>query len=301
MANDAPDAIDRAIAAAARRHRAYVSRQELLDIGLGPQAIKYRVRVGRLIVEYAGVYAVGHRPLSPVDRAAGAVLACGPGAALSHGSAMSLWGFFKRWADPFEVLAPNLRRRRGIRVHRSTTLTRRDITTQLGVRVTTPARTLLDIAPRLSDKTLTRTVNDARLSNYLRLPDLRDVLDRNPRHPGSSRLRPFVEDPQNPTRSEFEDFFPPFCKRYGLPAPQLNAIIGGCEVDAVFPAEGLIVELDGWATHSSKNAFIDDRERDAENLVAGRPTYRITFERLIETPDKEAKRLHAILARLRGH
>jgi len=210
-----------------------VTRKQLLALGLGRRAIGHRVAAGRLIREYTGVYAVGHVPVSFIDWAAAAVLACGPGAVLSRASAASLWGIRKEWRRPFEVTVPTARRRRGITVHRSRTLTRNDIRTQLGIRVTSPARTLLDYAPTLNDKQLTRAVND--------LPVL------------------------------------------------------GYEVDALFPEHRVIVELDGYGYHSSKDSFESDRERDAATLAAGLQTVRITSERMNTTPAREAKRLHTIL------
>jgi very-short-patch-repair endonuclease len=293
------EAIDKAIAALAKRQRGYVTRKQLLHLGLRRDAIDYRLRIGRLIPVYAGVYAVGHVPIAAAARAAGALLACGPDAVLSHGSAASLWGFFKRWELPFEVTAVSDRRPRTIRVHRCTSLTPKDIRYHLGLRVTTPARTLLDIAPRLTDKALTRAVNDAQLSNHLRLPALRELLERCSRHPGAKRLAPFLQAPSGPTRSEFEDEFLAFTKRFGLPQPNVNATVGGREVDALFEAERLIVELDGYDYHSSRVAFEGDRERDAEHLLGGFGTVRVTWDRLTKTPRKEARRLGAILARRR--
>jgi hypothetical protein len=276
-----------------------VDRQQLLALGLGSDAIQYRVRTGWLIVEYAGVYAVGHRPVSPIDHAAAAVLACGTDACLSHGSAVCLWGWDKHWRRPFEVTTTTHRCREGIHIHRSRALTRPDVTTQLGIRVTSPARTVLDVAPRYSDRKLTRLVNDARLSRFLRLAHLKEVLERNPRHPGTKRLRPFVVVVRGPTRSEFEDAFEAFCEKYGLPVPLFDVIVNGREADAYFPNEKLIVELDGWDFHQSKASFEDDRERDVDNLVIGVETVRIAWERLTEQSEKEARRLDAILARRR--
>jgi hypothetical protein len=287
--------VDRAVAALAARQHGYVARGQLRELGLGRHAITYRVTTGRLIPVYNGVYAVGHAPIAAVDRAAAAVLACGPSAALSHGSAASLWGFFKRWTMPFEVTAKCVHRRRGIAAHRSTTLTRKDVRRHLGIRVTSAARTLLDVAPRLSDRALTRAVNDARLSRYLRISDLVELLDRCGKHPGAPRLRPFVQNPTGPTRSDFEDLFPGFAERFGLPRPQLNATVGGYEVDALFEDEKVIVELDSWEHHASRSAFGRDRDRDANNLVAGFVTVRVTWERLTGTPKAEARRLLAIL------
>src|SRR5436305_6691507 len=171
------DAIDRQIAALAKRQRGYVTRPQLMKWGRGEGAIRYRIRIGRLLPVYSGVYAVGHLPTLPQDRAVGALLACGPAAVLSHGSAATVWGIFKRWEMPFEVTAPTLHRRRGIRVHRGA-LQRRDIKTQLGIRVTSPARTLLDVAPRIRDKALRRAVNDLRRPGQLHLQQLEEILLR---------------------------------------------------------------------------------------------------------------------------
>jgi very-short-patch-repair endonuclease len=285
--------IDRKIAALAARQRGYITRSQLLKLGLSEKAIRYRIRTGRLIPVYAGVYAVGHLPTLPQDRAVGALLACGPDAVLSHGSAATLWGIFSHWETPFEVTVPSVRQPRGIVVHRAK-LERPDMTRQAGIRVTSPARTTLDVAPRLTDRHLTRAVNDLR-HRYLRLHELADVIARFPRHPGSARLRPFIINPTGPTRSEFEDAFVAFAERFGLPRPQVNVRIGGYTVDALFAEERVIVELDGWDFHNSRDSFESDRERDAEMLARGLATIRVTWERMLGTPQREADRLLAIL------
>jgi hypothetical protein len=280
------------IAAVAAKQFGYITRAQLLSIGLGSRAIDYRIAAGRLIPVYAGVYAVGHVNITPLGRATAAVLACGERAVLSYGSAASLWGINKYWDMPLEVTAPTVHTHKGIRVHRSRTLLRRDITRQLGVRVTSPERTVLDIAPRLSDKRLRRVVNDARNAGFVHLDALGDVLVRNPTHPGSKRLRTFVDTPRNPTRSPLEDDFIEFCKRYGLPVPVTNTYLLGYEIDALFPVERVIVELDGPRFHED---FERDRDRDADLLAAGYPTVRITRKRMNQDPDREASRLHKIL------
>src|SRR5207302_11466052 len=137
----------------AKRQRGYVTRRQLMQVGLGEKAIEYRARTGRLIRIYDGVYAVGHVPALPHDRAYGALLACGPKSVLSHGSAATLYGIYRRWDMPFEVTVPTKRRRCGIRIHRAK-LTRRDTAMQQGLRVTSSARTLLDMAPRVTDMQL---------------------------------------------------------------------------------------------------------------------------------------------------
>lgn len=231
-----------------------------------------------------------------------AVLACGPHAALSHGSALTLWGIWKRWDTPFDITVAADRRPAGIRVHRVRDLDRRDVTRHHGIPVTTLARTLLDRAPRMTTKSITRAMNTGRLNGHLHLSALAEVADRHPHHPGRSKLAVVLgRATERPTRSGNEDTFPAFCERYELPVPEMSATVCGYEVDALFADAKLIVELDGWAFHSSRRSFEDDRKRDADTLAAGFATLRITAARYGQNPAREAARLHEILARRRRH
>lgn len=286
--------IDKRIAALAGRQRGYVKRRQLLALGLGEKAINYRVRVGRLIPVYPGVYAVGHIPTLPPDRAFGALLACGERAVLSHSSALTLYGVDRMWDLPFEVTTPSKRRTGRIRLHRSQ-LTPCDITTKDGIRVTSPARTALDNAPRLTDKQLKRAFNILRLEHGLSTDDIKDVLRRFSRHYGAGRLAPLAGITHRPTRSRPELKFYDFCRRYGFPEPILNHDINGIEVNAYFPEHRLIVEVDGYDVHAGPVSFETDRDRDATMLALGLPTIRITEERMDNEPEREADRLHAIL------
>lgn len=288
-------AIDRAIAALAAQQLGHVARWQLLDLGLTPSDISYRVRIGRLHVVYPGVYAVGHPRRAPIGLAAAAVLACGKGAVLSDFSAAALWGFLKRWPRQPEVSVTRKRRPTGIRVHRRATLTRAEKTRQLGIPVTTPARTVLDCAPRLERPRLTRFVNDALLSLFLHEGELMDVIERRPKHPGAARLRPFLKRKGAPTRSELEDRFVAFCHRHELPQPEINVPMDGRVVDAFFRPEGVIVELDSYEFHSDRSTFELDRDKDAAAAAKGLMTLRLTDERMREDPSREASRLRTIL------
>jgi hypothetical protein len=165
--------------------------------------------------------------------------------------------------------------------------------------VTSPARTVLDNAPRLRDRALTRAVNDLRLANYLRLEDLAELLERCPRHAGAGRLRRFVQDPRGPTRSQFEDAFHAFTDHHGLPRALVNVKVAGFELDAYFPVERVAVQLDGWDFHSSRESFINDRDQDTTLLAIDIPTIRITWERIKDKSAREARRLLKILERRR--
>src|ERR1700729_536435 len=137
-----------------------------------------------------------------------------------------------------------------------------------------------DVAPMLTKPQLARAVNEARLTKQLRLKDLAELLERESYHPGLRLLAPYVVQPTGPTRSEFEDRFVTFAREHGLPAPRVNTRVAGYEVDALFPDERVIVELDGWKVHSNRRSFERDRDKDAALLAAGYVTVRITWERL---------------------
>jgi hypothetical protein len=283
---------------AAKQH-GNVTRAQLLDLGLDDKAIAYRVRIGRLHRVFRGVYSVGRPPATPHEWASAAVLAAGAGAVLSHASAMALWGFWRRWDRTNEVTVVGDRRTRGIRVHRSTTLRRREVTRQFGIAVTTPARALLDTSPRLSDKSLKRNVNNALNSPWLTEDQLAETVAWHPTAPGAARIANLIGLEGTPTRSDWEDTFPAFCAEHGLPAPVMGAAVLGYIVDALFPVERVIVELDSWGFHKGKIAFETDRDRDADTLAYGHLTVRATWERIEQRPQREADRLQVILARAR--
>lgn len=141
-----PASVDQQIAKIAHLQHGNITRGQLLAAGLGRNAISYRCRAGSLYRVYVGVYAVGRPPKTPLERAAAAVLACGPGAALCCQSAFMLWGFDKHWQFPLHVCAPTNRTRPGIATHKFPSLAKKDLRTQLGIRVTSPARDVVSPA-----------------------------------------------------------------------------------------------------------------------------------------------------------
>ena len=155
--------LDARIVELARSQHRNVTRQQLLALGLGRAAISHRARSGRLHRVFTSVYAIGTPASSPVERAAAAVLACGDRAALSHLSALFLWGLHRQWTEPIHVTTPRDRKRPGIVVHVSVVLAPADLRSQRGIRATSPARTVLDCAPALGDR-LPRVIDDARIA-----------------------------------------------------------------------------------------------------------------------------------------
>jgi hypothetical protein len=263
----------------------HITRWQLLNLGLSSSAITYRLATGVLVPVHTGVYAVGYVRVEPVARAMAAVLACGEGAVLSHESAAALWGL-RRWPDVPEVITPGHVRRPHITTHRSRTLEPTDLRVQLGVLTVSAGRAIADIAPRLSDKQLTRATQDARHEGHLKPTDLQKLLLRCP------RLHDLVDPRQKPTRSGFEDDLTRWLTQHGLPLPIINATVNGHEVDALYPEQKVILELDSWRYHKDYRTWRSDRERDGENLAHG--GYR-TFRIPEHLTDTKATQLHAIL------
>ena len=259
----------------------------MLTLGLSPRAIAARVRAGKLIPIHNGVYAVGHVPRGALARSHAAVLACGTDAALSHESAVAHWGL-REWPRVPEVTAPSRHTRPGIRTHRSLKLAG-DVWTRNGIRTTNPVRTIIDVAPRRTDRQLIRLVQDARLAKHLNDTSLRTLLDRYP------RLQPLIDPTQNPTKSKLEDDFVAWIIKHKLPMPRLNTkLTSGKQVDALYEQERLIVELDGWAYHSGRESFRSDHQRDSDHRTLGFDTVRYTGEQLT---DVEAANLRRRLSR----
>jgi hypothetical protein len=289
------------VAELARRQGGHVSTRQLITMGFTRRMVRGDVERGRLIPVHFGIYAVGHHPTNPIDRALGALLAVGPGAALSHGSAASLWGATPRWTTPLHVSCPRQRRLRGVIVHHRPALRGSDMMVHRGVRVLKPALVVLDLAPTLTGKRLQRVIDDLRMPRpYLRLEDLTEVTQRFPRHPGSRRLRGVIglmEAVGEPTRSAWEQDWIEFAGRYELPAHEMNVRVHGRRVDVLFRAERVVVELDGWEAHRSYHAFVADRDADLDRLRHDILTVRLTHEHLRSAPASEAARLIDILQR----
>jgi hypothetical protein len=190
-----------------------------------------------------------------------AVLACGPDAALSHRSAAALWRILPRWHTPTEVTTPTKRSHPGIHVHRSR---HADATTHYGIPVTTPGRTLVDLADVLNPKQLTRALNEAQVQRLITPAELATLVTR---YPGRRTAQLTPE--RGATRSHLEDRFVRFLKRHDLPLPEFNQRIAGHEVDAVYRDQRFVIELDSRHFHTTTHAFEQDRDRDADLLNAG--------------------------------
>ena len=290
--------IDFLVADLAERQHGVVARQQLLALGLSEGAIEHRLACGRLHPVHRGVYAVGHRVLSQEGRWMAAVLASGAGAVLSHRAAAARWDLRQSARPRVEVTVPQYRRpRRGIE-SRVACLPADEVTVVRAIQVTTPSRTLLDLATVLPPHALRQAVHEAEV---LRLGDalsLADLIARHPRRRGVRALRRIVDEGNlgsTVARSELELRFLAFLADAGLPRPDVNSRIEGMEVDFAWRPAQLVVELDGFAAHGTRAAFERDRERDRRLQAAGWRVVRVTWRHLNEHPRRLGRELEALL------
>jgi very-short-patch-repair endonuclease len=279
---------DRIVALAGEQH-GLVTRCQLLEAGLTPDQVRSLVKRKRLHPVHRGVYLVGP-PVAPHLREMAAVLAGGPYAVVSHGSALALWGLSSssKVSAPVDILVPlhNRGHRPGIRAHRTAGLHSSEKTVVDRIPITTPARTLLDLGGELPARELERLLSLIERQGLATLGEVSSVVARHPRRPGSGILRSLLRREASPalTRSEAEERFLALVKQARLPRPEVNVGVAGYEVDFFWRSQRLVVEVDGFAFHSSSQAFKRDRRRDAALLVKGVRVLRITWDQLVQEP-----------------
>jgi predicted transcriptional regulator of viral defense system/very-short-patch-repair endonuclease len=286
---------DAALAELALRQHGVVTTAQLQRLGWDTQAIKYRARNGRLHRIHRGVYAVGHRHLSDNALFIAAVLAIGADAALSHLSAAALLAIraFNRnqgtWVDV--TVARRVKPRRGIRLHTVRALPPEDVTTKAGIRTTTPARTLIDLADVLTEKQLKRAVHEAEVQRLITPDQLAERLANAPGRRGASRLAAIIALGPAPTRSELEEATLDFLHRHGFPRPRTNASVAGEEVDFSFPGTRVVIEADSYRYHGTNIRHQIDRAKQARLEAAGCHVLRVDWHQVTKYEDETEKRL----------
>jgi hypothetical protein len=288
---------DWALADLATKQHGVISRQQLNGLGVQRGAISHRIKQGRLHPIHTGVYLLGHRRLSQRGLWLAAVLACGEGALLSHGSAAALWGLV-RSKGPVDVTSSHGRTgREGIRLHQARILpderAERD-----RIPVTSVARTIFDYAEVVDERRLERAWEETDRLNLLRLQEVERVCERGRGRRSLKPIHRLLAEALAPTqtRSPLEDRFAAFCREHGLPPPATNVLVLGREVDVLWPKEQLVVELDGFAFHRHRAAFERDRTRDAALQATGYRVIRLTHRRLKDAPAAVANELRRLLA-----
>lgn len=266
--------------ARARRQHGVLTVDQLRAAGLGTHAIERRVKRGWLRRVHRGVYTVGALE-SELTAPTAALAAYGRNAILSHRTAAVLWRLLPaRPSDPVDItlLNANRRRRHGVRIHHAQ---RAIVRRRHGLRLTSPAQTLADLPPDELDT----AYNEALVLNLVTHQEVRALVHRSP------ALHAIVEEVPGMTRSKMERALRALIEEAGLPAPHSNVVVHGYEVDLYWPDHRLVVEFDGWSTHSSRTAFESDRLKDAGLQLAGERVMRVTARQLEGRP-------HALVARL---
>jgi very-short-patch-repair endonuclease len=277
-----------------------VERHQLLAAGIPRHAIDHRVRKGRLRSIHRGVYGLGRlRGTHAAEMAA--VLAGGDGALLSHGSAGALWRHVppRSAQAPIEITTPgrHVLSRPGLSAHRVRSIPDDEATSLHGIPITTPARTLLDLAAVLGAREIEQALASA-LRDGMEKQQLVELLARYPTRPGAPILRVLVgEENLAFTRSHAEAVFLAILDRGGLPKPETNVRIRGIEVDCLFRAARLVVEIDGFTYHSSPAAKERDHHRDQVLYLAGYDVIRFTWKQLDQHPDRVLATVAGALAR----
>lgn len=278
----------------AGRQHGVLTRRQLLGAGVTPGRVDGLVRGGGLRRLHAGVYILGdlRGPLEPERaRSMAAVLACGPGALLSHWHALQLWSLGPEQppTSPVHVRLPPGRapaRRPGIIAHASASLPRVDAAAVYGVPVTAPARTLCDVAALADSRMLERAVARAEREGLVTAREIDALADGLRGRPGGPLLRAVLAGAVGPalTRSPAEDRFLDLIRGTSLPEPGTNVQVLGFEVDCYFPEARLVVEIDGYATHGRRPAFRNDRRRDNLLLNNGIEVLRFTWDDIVSHP-----------------
>jgi very-short-patch-repair endonuclease len=281
-----------------------VTHRQLVAVGIRGSAITRRVAQGRLQRIYRGVYAVGHMQRTAAARWIAAVMACGPGAVLSHLDAAALWRIYDGIGARIHVttITRSPRRLPDVQVHRPRRPHPDDVTVKDGIPVTTVARTLVDLTDLLSRDRILRALREA---DYLRLLDL-DALDAAvQRAHGRKRLSVLKQalahhTPGEIVRGELEHRFLELVREAGLPKPETNVKVQTrrriYEIDCLWREHHVAVELDGRAAHARTLAFEEDRARDAALNATGLRPLRFTWFRVRTDPGEVIAELEATIA-----
>lgn len=298
---------DARIAEVAARQRGVVSLDQLTDAGISAVAASRRAATGRVHRLHRGVYAVGHEAIGEEGRLLAAVLACGPGAMLSHLSAAALWSLREPMPQVIDVLVPceSGRKMDGIRARRCRYPDSTEITEHEGIPCTTPARTLVDAAGVSGRRSLRRMVEQAAFRRLLDVEAIDRALERAKGRRGVRMLRGLLvpwrtSDGSLPhLRSLLEAVLLPALLEAGLPRPQCNVrmrVLGEpMEIDLLWAERRVVVEADGRAAHDTEAAFHSDRRRDQLLVAAGYRVVRVTWpqlrDELAPTVDRIARAL----------
>jgi very-short-patch-repair endonuclease len=295
-----PAEIDIAVARLATGQEGVVGIAQARDRGLRTRVIEHRLGTGRMFGVHRGVYLLGHEATTFRGSAFAALQACGEDSVLSDLAAAAAWRAAPPPATIDVIVPPRTRRsRRGIRVHHRR-LAPSEVVVLDGLRVTSPVRTLLDLASRLGVLELERVCAELMVANRLTNAELERAVRESRGRRGIVALRELALKAE-PTRSETERAFLRALRESGLPRPIVNAPIrveglGRIRPDFMWTSARVIVETDAFSTHGGPSRFERDRERDAALTAVGWVVMRHTRRLVVCRPQLVVTQLAQVLA-----
>ncbi len=251
---------------------------------------------------HEGVYRLNGVPASWRHTLLAACLAAGVSAVASHRAAAALWAFAAITPGFVEVCVPGQRRvrRSGFRVHRAGLLGPADVTTIDGIPVTTPTRTLIDLAAIVTRDVLEEALDDALRRKLTTIAHLRWRISKLGRRgrPGVGVLLRLLDDRggRGVPQSVLETRFARLLRRSRLPeAVRQHPVRHGGRligiVDFAYPDIKLAVEADGYRWHSGRSGWEHDRARRNELTLLGWLVIHVTAADLKQRPKDTAERI----------
>lgn len=264
------------LAQVAARQHGVVDLEDLARAGVPRVTAALWVLEGRLHRLYPGVFSVmPPQLLSAEGHWLAGVKASGSRAALSHAPAGQLqWIVDRALRRALHVTIDDRTRRRprGIVIHRPRVISPVDVTERVGIPVTTPTRTVWDLAATDLPSVTRRAYERAEARGSIDREHLKALLDACPNHPGAGLIRRLLAQrhlPLEAVRTWLEGLLLHVCSEYGLPLPAVNVPLLGYEADFLWERERFVVEADG-GDHLTPRQRDKDNERD---FVFGRADY----------------------------
>jgi hypothetical protein len=188
-----------------------------------------------------------------------------------------------------DVTVPGRTRRglAGVRLHLPRSLHPDDADVHDGIPCTSVARMLLEVAEAAPARQLEKVFEATERERVLDMRRVREAMERSCGHRGHKPLVSLTEqfdEPPPTIRSRLERRFLRLCDGAGLPRPAVNVSVLGHEVDMLWADAKVIVELDSWSFHGTRQAFERDRQRDIDLQLNGYKILRFTWRRLRTEP-----------------
>jgi very-short-patch-repair endonuclease len=261
-----------------------VHTSQLLALGITRGSYEHRVGSGALRRVFPSVLCLVDPLLEPWAVETAALLYAGVNAVLSHQTAAALWRLTSIPSFVAITMAGrHARSQPGLKIHEVKALDIRDVIIHNGFPVTTPARTLIDCA---TNGNIDRLLNEARVLELVTDGALTAAMARCPGRKGTGPLRRLLSDryERGYSRSDAERRLRRLIKAGGLDPPTYNTYVLTFQVDAVWPQQRVVVEVDGYRFHGHREAFERDRKRDQTLIGAGYLVVRTTWRQLVQEP-----------------